>query len=136
MIVWQQSRKDAYLIAVAAFQTAVFAIAYWLHTHGAGPIQWLLRRPIFVMVGKLSYGMYLIHLLALNVAEKIARPGTGRPIVSIAALVLSWLFSIVLAYILAVAIERPGIAIGKRISSALIRRGSPGVPAVEPVASS
>jgi len=102
--------------------SALFLISLVL---GDGPIQWLLRRPALITVGKLSYGMYLVHLLALNAAEKVARPGTGHFAVSVAALVLAWVISIVLASMLAVTVERPFIAMGRRVSAALIGRERP-----------
>jgi peptidoglycan/LPS O-acetylase OafA/YrhL len=75
-----------------------------------------------VTIGKLSYGIYLIHLLALNVADKLVKPGSGSFLKAAAAYVVASALSIAVAYALNVAIERPGIAIGKRLSSLLKRR--------------
>ncbi len=89
---------------------------------GDGPIRRALGVPPLVLLGKLSYGMYLVHLLALNIAERVVRPGSGNFAVSMAALVLACAVSAVVAYALSMAIERPGIAAGRRLSEILLRR--------------
>ena len=78
------------------------------------------------MIGKLSYGMYLLHILAINIADKIVKSGTGSLSSAVAALFLTYVLTIIAAYVLALTIERPGIAMGRRISSSL-QRGKPEV---------
>ncbi len=118
-----QLARDGYTIATSLFLCSVVL--------GNGPIHWLLRRPILILIGKLSYGMYLVHLLALNVAEKLIPSGTRSLPVASAALVLTWILSAGFAYVLAITIERPGIAIGRRVSATLIRREDRGPSAPE-----
>jgi len=96
--------------------TAVFLVTVLL---GDGPAQRLLRLPSLVMIGKLSYGMYLVHMLARNAAEIVARPGSGHFGISAASLLLTCILSVIMAYLLALTIERPGIAIGRRFSASL-----------------
>ena len=89
---------------------------------GDGPLRQLLSVRPLLLVGRLSYGIYLVHLLALNAAEKLARPGTGNLLVSVAAYVLACSISAVVAYALHRAVERPCIAAGRRLSDALLGR--------------
>jgi len=115
--------KDVHRVFLSAYSVATGLLLMAI-VLGDGPIQRVLRRPMLVMIGKLSYGIYLVHILALHLAEKIATPGTDNPLVSIAALLLAYLFSVCAAYLLAMAIERPGIALGRRISRRLIGTGA------------
>ena len=89
---------------------------------GEGVVNELLRSRVLVLIGKLSYGMYLIHLLVLNVADRVVRPGSGGFSQSFASYLLTCVLSVAGAYVLSVAIERPCISIGKRISASIQRR--------------
>src|ERR1700677_2927162 len=42
-----------------------------------GRIQRFLSKPLLGFLGELSYGIYLVHILCLNVAEKVFSPGKG-----------------------------------------------------------
>ncbi|MDR3618388.1 MAG: acyltransferase [Paludisphaera borealis] len=107
---WPNRLHDTcYAITTALLLTAILL--------GDGPIHHFLSRPLLVLLGRLSYGIYLIHLLILNFAEKIARPGTNNPMVSAAALVLAWAISAIVAWCLYKTIELPGIRIGRRLSA-------------------
>jgi peptidoglycan/LPS O-acetylase OafA/YrhL len=81
-----------------------------------GLIRRVLSWGVLTAIGRLSYGIYLLHFFGLNAAEKIARPGTGRVEVSILALVLTWVISVAMAYAMALAVERPCIGLGRRLS--------------------
>lgn len=87
---------------------------------GTGPIQQFLSRPSLILIGRLSYGIYLVHLLARDVAEQIAPPGTNNPLVSATALLLAWAISVGAAWVLYYAIEIHGIRLGRRWSAALL----------------
>jgi peptidoglycan/LPS O-acetylase OafA/YrhL len=113
---WERLFHSTYSLSTALFLVAVLL--------GDGPIQRSLRRPGLVAIGKLSYGMYLVHLLVENAVEKIAPPGTGNILVSLSTLLLTCGLSAALAAFLAVTIERPGIAMGRRLSGGLLRRGA------------
>ena len=89
--------QSAYAVTASLFLAVVLL--------GEGPIQWLLRRPGLVTIGKLSYGMYLVQSLAIRGAESVARPATGQFLVSTSALLLAWFLSVALAQLLAVTIE-------------------------------
>jgi peptidoglycan/LPS O-acetylase OafA/YrhL len=68
--------------------------------------------------------MYLIHLLALNVVEKVLSPGQDTFWHPTAAFVLTCALTIAGAYFLGVTIERPFIAAGKKLSFSLQLRKS------------
>jgi peptidoglycan/LPS O-acetylase OafA/YrhL len=97
--------------------TGAFLIAVLL---GSGPVQRALSWPPLVKVGKLSYGIYLIHVLAIYAAQMIARPHTGYVAVSVLALLLTYALSIAGAEVLARLVERPLIERGRRISRQIL----------------
>jgi peptidoglycan/LPS O-acetylase OafA/YrhL len=105
---------------------------------GDGPIRQVLSWGVLVAIGRLSYGIYLLHYFGLNAAEAIARPGSGRAEVGVLALALAWAISAAMAYAMALAVERPCIALGRRLSSKAIesharrRAGSGGLAIASP----
>ena len=111
---WERLFHSTYSLS-----TALFLIAILL---GDGLIQRSLRWSVLVSIGKLSYGIYLVHLLVGNAAAMVAPPGTGNILVSVATMLLTCVLSTALAAFLAVTIERPAIAMGRRLSAALLRR--------------
>ena len=83
---------------------------------GRGPVQRLLVwRPI-VYVGRICYGMYLIHILCLNAAERVFRPGTGNLAVSLGAYALACLLTLGGAVALNRVFEKPLMDVGRRWS--------------------
>jgi len=116
------SPGERYFQSVYAVIVALFLAVILL---GEGPIQRLLRRPSLVSIGKLSYGMYLVQLMAIRGAECLVPPGSGFFLVSAMALLLACLLSIASAHLLAVVIERRGIGIGRRFSNALLKGTTP-----------
>lgn len=100
---------------------------------GAGPVQRVLRTRPAVFVGRVSYGMYLFHGLGISAAQKVFHPGTGHLAVSILAFVTASLVTILVAYGLALLVERPCIRLGRRWSNAILARQSQ--PAAEPARS-
>ena len=105
----------AYILAVAAFLIGVLL--------GDGPIHRFLRRPRLVLVGRISYGIYLIHILCTNVAEKIlACVGEGL-VFNLLAYALTAALSIAVAYALYRLIEHPLIEFGRRWSNRVLDRG-------------
>lgn len=116
---WLQRLADvhglAYILAVAAFLIGVLL--------GDGPIHRFLRRPRLVLVGRISYGIYLIHILCTNVAEKIlACVGEGL-VFNLLAYALTAALSIAVAYALYRLIEHPLIEFGRRWSNRVLDRG-------------
>lgn len=84
-----------------------------------GSIQRLLSNSFLGFIGELSYGIYLVHTLCLNVAEKVFPPGKG---VAVPAYILTCTISIAVAYVLHRTVEEPMIHVGKMLSSRLQRK--------------
>lgn len=99
--------------------TGAFLIGILL---GDGPVQRVLRAGPLVFVGKLSYGIYLIHILCLNVAQRVFPPSTGRIEVSIVAFLLACVISVAAAWVLNWLVETPLIEIGRRWSKRVLDR--------------
>ena len=100
-----------YPFAAAALILSVVAGDNWIRR--------LLSTKPLVFVGTLSYGIYLVHVLCLNIAERVFRPGTGRIEISILAFISSCLISIAAAYVLAQTVERPFRRFGRTLSQRL-----------------
>jgi peptidoglycan/LPS O-acetylase OafA/YrhL len=98
----------AYTLGVAAFLMSVLA--------GEGWIQRTLRFGPLVSIGRLSYGIYLIHILCLNIAQRVFVPHSGRIAISVGAYLLTCVISIAAARVLALVVEWPCIEIGRRWS--------------------
>jgi peptidoglycan/LPS O-acetylase OafA/YrhL len=81
-------------------------------------------RPL-AFVGKISYGIYLVHLLCLHAAETV----TSNPVVS---LVLTSALSIAVATVLHWTIEKPLIGVGRRFSRRVLARSLPVVELAAP----
>jgi peptidoglycan/LPS O-acetylase OafA/YrhL len=88
-----------------------------------GPIQRVLRWQPLTGIGRLSYAMYLTHLLPMYAAYRIAGKlpwDAARPY---ATFLLTVAGSVVVALVLAVTVERPFIRLGRRLSDRLMRSG-------------
>jgi peptidoglycan/LPS O-acetylase OafA/YrhL len=109
--VWSAVGYSTDVLYVAA--VSIFLISLLL---GTGPIQHALQWAPLVFIGKLSYGIYLLHILCLNIAQRVAPPHTGRLVVSAAALLLACIISVGVAYVMYLIIEKPCIDIGRRWS--------------------
>jgi peptidoglycan/LPS O-acetylase OafA/YrhL len=112
-----------YLHSLYALLAGLLVVAVLL---GDGPVHRVLRTRPLVLVGKLSYGVYLIHILALNVAQRLVPSGqpprTEFSGVSLAAYLLACLISVAAAYGLYLIVEKPCIAIGRRWSRHILER--------------
>jgi len=65
-----------------------------------------------VFIGKLSYGMYLVHILCLNIVEKLIHPGSG---LALPAYLATCAVTIAAAWLLHLTVERPMINFGKSL---------------------
>jgi peptidoglycan/LPS O-acetylase OafA/YrhL len=75
-----------------------------------------------VFIGKVSYGMYLVHLLCSNAANLVFRPGSGQWYIGVLAYLLTCLLCIAVAKVLSVTIEQPFIRIGHRWSARIFKK--------------
>ena len=108
---WLPSVLIAWLYPVAV---AVFMISLLT---GYSPFQRALGCSLLVSIGKVSYGMYLIHLLCSNAANLVFRPGSGRWYVVVLAYGFTCFLSVAAAKVLAVTIEQPFIRLGHKWSA-------------------
>ena len=83
---------------------------------GDGPLQGALRWRPLVFVGRLSYGIYLVHMLCLSAVYKLFPALLHWRGGNLAAFPLTCLLSIVVAWGLHVAVESPCIELGRRWS--------------------
>lgn len=74
-----------------------------------------------VFLGRISYGIYLCHILALGIVEKLARPGSGKA-VGVVAYVGTLALSVCVALLTYKIVESPMIRLGHRWSERLMRR--------------
>jgi peptidoglycan/LPS O-acetylase OafA/YrhL len=79
-----------------------------------GFVRRFLELPLLIFVGKRSYAMYLIHVLMLNVVEKV--PPRFLPPNWLLIVGIGYLLSIAGASLIYVAIERPCIGFGRTLS--------------------
>ena len=108
-----QSSSRSYARSGYAF-VAMLLLGILVSTQGK--LQDFLSRPLLCFIGEISYGVYLVHILCLNVAETIFPPGKG---LAIPAYVLACVISIGVAYILHWLVEKPMIRIGRELSRRL-----------------
>ena len=88
----------------AGWQYSLWMLPFWaaliaIFAHRRGSISRLLARPLFVLLGQMSYAFYLVHLTVLILAEHVVPP----PFVTVAALA----GSLAAAWLLHTSIERP-----------------------------
>jgi len=82
-----------------------------------GTLPRLLSYKPLVQIGALSYGIYLIHMFAVTVAQKLADRLPDEYLRIFAAYVIASGVSILAAWILAVTVERPMIRLGRRLGN-------------------
>jgi peptidoglycan/LPS O-acetylase OafA/YrhL len=104
-----------YALTVAALLVSVLL--------GHGWLQRALDRPVLVFIGRLSYGIYLIHIFGILLAYKLTEHyWTNSLIAGVPRYILACLLSIAGAWLLHWAVEKPCIALGRRWSEAIIRQ--------------
>jgi peptidoglycan/LPS O-acetylase OafA/YrhL len=67
-----------------------------------------------VFVGTISYGIYLVHLLAMNCVRMLIDKQINYSSCSISGFLATCVLTGCTAYVLAVLIERPCIRLGRR----------------------
>jgi peptidoglycan/LPS O-acetylase OafA/YrhL len=91
---------------------------------GEGPATRLLSWRPLLFVGRLSYGVYLLHLLALGITYRLLPAGFRNPAMSLVAFVLAAALSIAGAWVLSLTVEVPCIRLGRRWSRLLTERAA------------
>jgi peptidoglycan/LPS O-acetylase OafA/YrhL len=89
---------------------------------GEGPLQQALRAPLPVFLGKLSYGIYLLHIFAVAAAYRLV-PSAGQPaLTGVLVYALACVLSVPPAWVLARLVESPCIDWGRRWSRRILQR--------------
>lgn len=115
----QQSGQDDIYFRLYPYAVALFLIGL---VAGRTPCTSLFKTRFLRYLGLRTYGLYLIHVLAQNAVEMIAKPGPSVPLWKSPLYFLVCLAAtIVAAEILHRTIEQPFIALGKRISNRIKR---------------
>jgi peptidoglycan/LPS O-acetylase OafA/YrhL len=96
---------------------------------GQGALSRLFGSRPLVFVGKLSYGIYLIHVLCMIAVYKVVPPSNGRIALAALAYGLTCALTTVAAWTLALVVERPAIEFGRRWSRKLLASDPPPVQA-------
>jgi peptidoglycan/LPS O-acetylase OafA/YrhL len=97
------SQRNPILVTIYAICVALLV---GVVTHSSTAFNKFLSLPLLVWIGKLSYGIYLVHLLCLNVAERIS----SNPVL---AYILACAISASMALVLHFTVEKPFIKIGR-----------------------
>ena len=121
---------STFAVSSSAFATTpviLLGAVFYLITSGCTVFGLLTCRPA-CRLGDVSYGIYLLQGLALAV---VFRPGPLRA-AALASPVHHWLLMLFCAVLLVVAattahvlVERPGIALGRRVAALLEKSGQP-----------
>ena len=106
------------IAGATALYALLIAILLGVVSTSHGPFTRWLSTPLLVLIGRVSYGIYLVHVLCLNAVERLAKPGHGVWM-AVTAYALTLLVSAMVAYLLFRAVERPLIKVGRRLSKKL-----------------
>jgi peptidoglycan/LPS O-acetylase OafA/YrhL len=113
----QFGQKDVYF-TMYPYVVALFLIGL---VAGRTPCTALFKTRVLSYLGLRTYGLYLVHVLAQNAVEMIAKPGPRVPLWSSPLYFLACLaVTLIAAEILHRTIEKPFIALGKRISNRIV----------------
>jgi peptidoglycan/LPS O-acetylase OafA/YrhL len=86
----------------------------------SGLIRRFLEFPLWTYIGRRSYAMYLIHVLVLDSVEKIWPQALPRN--AIFVVVAAYALTLAGAALIYVVVERPCIALGRRMSNSMAQR--------------
>jgi peptidoglycan/LPS O-acetylase OafA/YrhL len=105
---------------IAIYPVAVAALI-GLAVIGNGKVTAFLEIRAFRFVGLISYGIYLIHILAINAVQMVIEPGSGSLAITTLIFLCSVGLSIFAAWLMYLTIERPCIHYGRKLSRAVKR---------------
>jgi peptidoglycan/LPS O-acetylase OafA/YrhL len=88
---------------------------------GRGPLAGAMGTRAAAWFGRLSYALYLVHQLGLNLARRILQPGTTTAD-DWRVLLVGLAIAVPASIALHLLVERPAIRAGRRLSAALLRR--------------
>lgn len=95
---------------------------------GSSPAGRLLSSRPAVWAGHRAYGVYLVHILAINVVDRLVRPGATLTLATLADYAGVALLSLAVADVLHRVVERPFIRAGRRVAERFGGKGAAGRP--------
>jgi peptidoglycan/LPS O-acetylase OafA/YrhL len=112
-------KKSTPQAATVAFFFAI-AVAIFLIPTLITRTPWtgFLESRVLVFIGRRSYAIYLVHMLAVNIAVRVAPRFQSDLLTSIVWLTAAFGFSILVSDLLHRAVERPMIAFGRSLTGA------------------
>ena len=87
-----------------------------------GPVQRVLRTRPAVFLGSISYGIYLVHLFGINIAEAVLPSIDRGTLAAILTFALAIACTVLGAWLLHIVVERPCVALARRWSRRLAGR--------------
>lgn len=97
------------------------ALLIMLAVIGNGRLTKVLEISWLNYIGRVSYGVYLIHVLAINAVQVVIEPGSGDFATITLIFLCSAALAVLLASIMYAVIEKPLITHGRRLASQIIR---------------
>jgi peptidoglycan/LPS O-acetylase OafA/YrhL len=95
----------------------------WARLLELRPVRW---------IGQRAYGVYLVHVACIWIAEIYFRPGSGNAWRMAGAYLTAVVLSLLVAELLFRIVERPMMIGGKRLSARILAGGAPPVAAADP----
>src|SRR5262249_48972505 len=106
--------------AIRYVHPAAIAVGMVVLLLADGPVQRVLRTRPAVFLGSISYGIYLVHLLGINVAER-GLPAGDAAVGAACTFLLAIAATVAGATLLHVLVEKPALRLAKRWSRTLAR---------------
>jgi peptidoglycan/LPS O-acetylase OafA/YrhL len=97
------------------------ALLIMLAVIGNGRLTRVLEISWLNYIGRVSYGVYLIHVLAINAVQVVIEPGSGDFATITLIFLCSAALAVLLASIMYAVIEKPLITYGRGLASQVIR---------------
>lgn len=117
----QVHRVEDFFYFIFPYAVAMFLVGL---VAGKTPITSLLQTRILSHLGLRTYGLYLLHLLSQNAVELFLKPGPAVPLWKSPFYFLACLtVTVIAAEVLHRTVEKPCIAIGRRLSKRVTSRG-------------
>jgi peptidoglycan/LPS O-acetylase OafA/YrhL len=111
----QVLRKDSEFFLL--FYPVAAALLIALAVTGNGRLTSTLELRPLTFCGQISYGIYLIHILAINAVQTVIKPGSGNFAVTTAIFICSAMLSVLLAWLMYRVIEKPMITYGRKLAA-------------------
>ena len=103
-----------FLILLYPFTIALFIAIVVI---GNSKLTIFLENRLLKFCGRISYGIYLVHVLSLNAVQFVLKPDSDQLLIGVSTFILSAVLATCIAYGMNIIIEKPMISYGRRIAS-------------------